>query len=99
MSIVIDPDIEAKLLSRAHEEGLSVDAYLTRLIEEETAEIEHTETLLQEAIDSGDYIELDEAEWARIESEAFAEVRARAATRATTDSCHRWSFVPAPAGI
>ncbi len=81
MSIVIAPDVEAKLLSRAQEEGMSVDAYLSRLIQEEEAEIDHTEALLQEAVDSGDYIELDDAEWARMETEALLEIKARATAR------------------
>jgi hypothetical protein len=52
------------------------------ITKDEAAEIDHIEALLQEAVDSGDYIELDEAEWARMEDEALAEVRARATARA-----------------
>ncbi|HEV2690479.1 MAG TPA: hypothetical protein VGV35_18105 [Bryobacteraceae bacterium] len=82
MSITIHPDLEAKLRTRAQEEGLSVDAYLERLVQDEAAEIAHTETLLQEAVDSGDYLELDEQEWNRMEQEAIAEVQAKSQRRA-----------------
>jgi hypothetical protein len=46
-------------------------------MQDESAEIAHTESLLQEAADSGEHIELNEAEWDRMEQEALAEVQAR----------------------
>jgi len=82
MSITVHPELEAKLRARAEEEGVTVDAYLKRLVEEEAAEIAHTETLLQEAADSGDHIELTEEEWDRMEQEALAEARAKPHQRA-----------------
>ena len=81
MSISIQPEIEARLRERADSEGISVDAYLERLMSAEDAAIAHTESLLQEAADSGDYIELTEAEWDRMEREALAEVEAEAKRR------------------
>ena len=77
MSITVHPDLEARLRARAVEEGVSVDAFLERLVEDEAAEIAHTETLLQEAADSGDHIELTEEEWDQMEREALAEVQAK----------------------
>jgi len=77
MSISVRPELEATLRARAEEEGVTLDAYLERLVEDEAAEIAHTEKLLQEATDSGDYIELTEDEWDRMEREALAEVQAK----------------------
>ena len=77
MTITIDPDLGSLIRSRAEAEGVTVDQYLERLLREEDAEIVHTETLLREAAESGDYIELTEQEWDRMESEAVAEVDAK----------------------
>ena len=46
---------------------------------EDDAEIAHTEALLQEAAESGDYLELTEREWDSIEREAVEEVGKRRA--------------------
>ena len=81
MSLTVHPELEAKLRARAEEEGVTVDAYLERLVEEEAAEIAHTEKLLQEATDSGDYIEITEDEWDRMEQEALADVQAKSQRR------------------
>ncbi len=77
MSIIIHAELESKLRARAEAEGLTVDLYLERLLADEDAEIAHTEALLQEAADSGDHVELTEAEWDRMERDALAEVDAR----------------------
>ena len=82
MSITVPPALEARLRARAEEEGVTVDAYLERMIQEETAEIARTEALLQEAADSGDHLELTEEEWGRMEQEALAEVQAKSQQRA-----------------
>jgi len=74
MGIHIQPELEAKLRDRAQAEGITIDAYLERLIHNEDAEVAHTEALLQDAADSGDYIELTEEEWDRMEREALADV-------------------------
>ena len=82
MSISIQPELEAKLRTRGEEEGVTVDAYVERLVEDEAAEIAHTETLLREATESGDYIELTEGEWDRMEQEALTEVQSKSQRRA-----------------
>jgi hypothetical protein len=82
MSITIHPELEATLRARAEEQGITIDAYLERLIQEEDAEIAHTEAILQEAVDSGSHIELTEAEWDRMEREAITEVEAKSKRRA-----------------
>ena len=80
--LVISPELESKLRERATAEGIPVDVYLERLLQDEDAEIAHTEALLQAAADSGDPIELTEEEWGRIEREAFADVESRSRQRA-----------------
>ena len=42
ISIFVHPELETKLRTRADEEGITVDAYLERLFEDEAAEIAHT---------------------------------------------------------
>jgi hypothetical protein len=78
----IHPELESKLRSRAEVEGVTLDAYLERLLQEEDAAIAHTEALLQEAAESGDYLELTEREWDTMEREAMEEAQARAKLRA-----------------
>jgi putative addiction module CopG family antidote len=46
---------------------------------EDDAEVAHTEALLQEAVESGGYLELTEHEWDSIEREAVEEVEKRRA--------------------
>ena len=82
MSITVHPELEAMLRTRAEEEGVTVDVYLERLVQNEAAEVAHTESLLQEAADSGDHIELTEEEWDHMEQEALAEVQAKSQRRA-----------------
>jgi hypothetical protein len=74
----IHPELESKLRSRAEAEGVTLDAYLERLLQEEDAAIAHTEALLQDAAESGDYMELTESEWDKMELEAMEEAQARA---------------------
>ena len=81
MTVTIHPELGAKLRARAEAEGVTVDVYLERLLQDEETEIAHTEALLQEAADSGDHIELTEEEWERIEREAIAEVETKSPRR------------------
>lgn len=78
---MISPELESKLRARAQAEGIPVDAYLERLLQDEDAEITHTEALLQEAADSGNPVELTEGEWDRIEREAVAEAKSHSKQR------------------
>jgi hypothetical protein len=78
MSLTVDPHLEARLRERAEAEGISVSAYVERLIREDDAEIEHTEALLEEAVRSGEHVELTDKEWDRLEGEALTEAQTRA---------------------
>lgn len=72
MPITVDPELAEKLRARAEAEGITVNAYVERLIREDDNEIAHTEALLEQAAQSGEYIELNEQEWDRIEREALS---------------------------
>jgi hypothetical protein len=54
MPITVNPNLEAKIRARAQADGLTVEAYVERLIREEDSEIAHTEALLDEAAASGE---------------------------------------------
>jgi len=82
LRVSLDPGLEAKLRSRVEAEGLSVSAYLERLIADEDAGVARTEALLQDAAESGDRIELTGEEWDRMEREALADFEARSKRRA-----------------
>jgi len=77
MPITVNPNLEAKIRARAQADGLTVEAYVERLIREEDSEIAHTEALLDEAAASGEHIALTEGEWDRIEQEARAAFKSR----------------------
>ena len=63
MSIVIPPELETRLRAQAKAEGLTVEAYLERLISAgERAEAEMT-TLALEGINSGAPMEVDARYW------------------------------------
>ena len=64
MSISIHPELETKLRARAQAEGLSVEAYLERLVRaEQSAEDELTAQAL-DGVNSGDPIEVGPGYWA-----------------------------------
>jgi len=81
MSVTMKPQLEERLLTRAREEGLSLDDYLDRLLREEEADIARTELLLQDAAESGEHIELTDEEWSKIEQEALTKATARSTPR------------------
>lgn len=77
MPITVHPDLEAKIRTRAQAEGLTVEAYVERLIRDDDSEIAQTEALLEEAAASGDRIPLTEREWDRMEQDARAALEAK----------------------
>jgi hypothetical protein len=63
MSIVISPELETRLRAQAETEGLTVEAYLDRLVRaDERAEVELT-TLALEGINSGIPLQVDPDYW------------------------------------
>ena len=64
MSLGIHPDLEAKIRARAESEGLSVEAYLNRLIRAEEQATDELEVLALEGLHSGSPIEAGASYWA-----------------------------------
>ena len=63
MPITIDPKVEAKLRQRAGAGGLTVEAYIERLINADQAGEEELEALALEGLNSGEPIEVGPAYW------------------------------------
>jgi hypothetical protein len=63
MSISIHPELETKIRVRAEAEGLSVEAYLERLVQADQQAIEELEALAIEGLESGAPIEVDPSYW------------------------------------
>ena len=64
MSIIIHPELEARLRTRAEAEGLTIEAYLERIARDEEQAEKELEALALEGLRSGDSIEADDAYWA-----------------------------------
>jgi len=63
MSISIHPELETKLRARAQAEGLTVEAYLERLVRAEQSSEDELTTLALEGLNSGDPIEVEPGYW------------------------------------
>jgi hypothetical protein len=63
MTITIDPKLEARLRERAEFEGLTVDAYLERLVHSDQAAEQELETLALDGLNSGAPIEVGSGYW------------------------------------
>jgi hypothetical protein len=63
MTITIDPKLEARLRERAESEGLTIDAYLERLVHSDQAAELELEMLALEGLNSGAPIEVGSGYW------------------------------------
>lgn len=63
MSLAIHPDLETKIRARAEAEGLSIEAYLERLIRADQEGARELETLALEGLHSGAPIEAGPSYW------------------------------------
>jgi len=63
MSITIHPELETKLRARAQAEGLTVEAYLERLVRAEQSAEDELAALAAEGINSGEPIEAGPGYW------------------------------------
>ncbi len=63
MSLVISPAVESALRKRAEEEGVDVDTYLTRLVQEDERTGTELENLALEGLESGPAIEPTDEFW------------------------------------
>ncbi len=64
MNISVDPNLEAKLRQKAAAQGLSVEAYVERLLRSEEQADEELERLALEGLNSGRPIEITSEYWA-----------------------------------
>jgi hypothetical protein len=63
MTITIDPKIEAHFRTRADAAGLSVDAYIERLLNADASAASELESLALEGLNSGEPIEAEPGYW------------------------------------
>ena len=63
MTITIDPKLEARLRERAEAEGLTVAAYVERLVKADEAALDELESLAVEGLNSGDPVEAGPGYW------------------------------------
>ena len=63
MTITIDPKLEARIREKAEAEGLTVSAYVERLVSTDQAAEEELESLALEGLNSGAPIEVGSGYW------------------------------------
>lgn len=63
MSITIHPPLETELRTKAEAEGISVEAYLERLLKAQADALEELQSLAAEGLNSGDPIEVGAGYW------------------------------------
>jgi hypothetical protein len=63
MSITIHPELESRLRARAQAEGLSVEAYLERLVRAEQSADDELAALVSEGLNSGEPFEPGPGYW------------------------------------
>lgn len=63
MTIIIDPKLEARLREKAEAEGITVSAYVERLVNAEQEAEEELESLAIEGLRSGDPIQAGASYW------------------------------------
>jgi hypothetical protein len=63
MSIPVPPDLESRIRSRAEAEGISIEAYLERLVRADQAGMEELESLALEGLNSGAPIAVGPSHW------------------------------------
>lgn len=63
MSISIHPELESKLRARAEAQGITVEAYLERLVRADQAAEDELEVLSLEGLRSGEPVEIGTRYW------------------------------------
>ena len=63
MTITIDPKLEARLRERAEAEGLTVPAYVERLLKADQSAEDELESLALEGLNSGEPIQVGPGYW------------------------------------
>lgn len=75
MSISIHPELETKLRALAQAEGLTVEAYLERLVHTEQSVKDELTALALEGLDSGDPIEVGPEYWESVHQDLDKRLR------------------------
>jgi len=65
MTITLNPEIEARFRAHAAAAGLSIDAYVERLIDADQSAIDELESLALEGLDSGEPLQPGPDYWER----------------------------------
>ncbi len=63
LTITIDPKLEARLREKAEAEGLTISAYLERLVHADQTAEDELESLALEGLNSGIPIKVDSSYW------------------------------------
>jgi hypothetical protein len=63
MSITIHPPLETELRAKAEAEGITVEAYLSRLLQADQDALDEIERLATEGLNSGNPIEVAPSYW------------------------------------
>jgi hypothetical protein len=63
MSITLQPELQAKLRERATEAGVTIEAYIERLVRADEAAMNDLEEFALEGLNSGEPIEADNDEY------------------------------------
>jgi hypothetical protein len=63
MSIAIHPDLESRIRSRAESQGLTIEAYLERLVRADQLGMEELESLALEGLNSGAPVGVGPSYW------------------------------------
>jgi hypothetical protein len=69
MIITIDPQLEARLRDKAEAEGLTVSAYIERLVNADQAAEEEIEALVLEGLNSGPAFDVSPSYWEELHRE------------------------------
>jgi len=93
MSLVIDRDLETKIRARAEAEGLSIVAYLERLVLADQDGARELETLALEGLHSGAPIQAGPSYW----QEKHRLLDERLTARIMRSQCQRGIFILQPA--
>jgi hypothetical protein len=92
MSIAIHPDLESKIRSRAGAEGITIEAYLERLVRADQLGTEELESLALEGLNSGAPIEVGPSYWQEKHLRLDERLRNRDKVRGLTLSVSQFSL-------
>ncbi|MGC2153513.1 MAG: hypothetical protein WA618_15840 [Terriglobales bacterium] len=96
MSITVHPELESKLRARAQAEGLTVEAYLERLVRAEQSAEDELTALALEGLNSGDPIEVGPGYWEAKHQKLDASLKSQIVLRQPLDAQYTSASPPHP---